>query len=203
MRHLFIEGDIGIGKSTAILRHLGEHMARAAGFGTVRTYEIAEDGVYKRRGFCHYPAKDMKKVDDIFCADNRGNFIWIDDDLNFSYKAEVFEEYSLQLLEAKPEDRFILMDEIGGFELLNENILQTYMRILDGDLPCIGVLKSRANKNSTKRNLELSNRLDIAYERFREYMKSKPEVVLLKAYRDRIDDLEEDIKQFLVQNHIV
>lgn len=203
MRHLFIEGDIGIGKSTAILQNLGEHIARAAGFGTVRTYEITKDGEHKRRGFCHYPAKDMKKVDDIFCADNRGNFIWIDDALNFSYKAEVLEEYSLKLLSPKQGDRFILMDEIGGFELLNENILQAYIRILDGEVPCIGVLKSRTNKNSTKRNLELSNQLDIAYERFREYIKNKPDILLLKAYRDRMDDLEHYIQQFLIQNHII
>ena len=57
---------------------------------------------------------------------------------------EVFEDLGIQLLEQAKQFDYVILDEIGGFEVLSDSFLEVLMALLQSEIPCIGVMKGAA-----------------------------------------------------------
>jgi len=133
-RHLFLTGPMGCGKSTAIARAVGTNMKNAGGFltrrnGTDSLYFTLEspDGKYK----------------EIFLDFTEGK-----PRLDLS----VFERMGVKLLTGD----FLVLDEIGGAELLDSQFMAALNRVLHSEIPIIGVLKAEGPASKLMDTLQLS-----------------------------------------------
>ncbi len=128
-KRLFLTGDIGCGKSTALKHALGEEILRAGGFLTVRRFDEAgnflgytierPDGSHARWFIRKTPEGRVK-------------------DLN------AFRELGMILLREAVKYPFIVLDEIGGMEMLCPEFSEALYDVLRSGVPCIGVMKGRA-----------------------------------------------------------
>ena len=140
-RRLFLTGPMGCGKSTAIARALGEAAALGGGFFT------------RRRAFSQGHAVS-------FCLDapdgSRSEVF-----LDFSQGSPrqdrtVFSGLGVSLLEdtGKP---FVILDEIGGLELLCPEFAAALDRVFARQVPCVGVLKAPGAARSLAKALGLED----------------------------------------------
>ena len=120
-RRLFLTGAIGCGKSTAISRALGSKVLRCGGFLTRRRTEGG------RKYFC------------LERPDGTAGEIFLDvSGSSPTVKPEVFSGFGISLLCGN----VVILDEIGGIELLSPEFSGALYRLLESDVPIIGVLKS-------------------------------------------------------------
>ena len=126
MKNLFLTGPVGSGKSTSIATALGEHLHKAGGFLTVRqkddtgravAYWLTRPDGSEQHRILDYSAKP------------------------YSMHLEVFENTGVRLLEEAQQFDYVILDEIGGFEVLSEPFVNALMHLLKSDIPCIGVMK--------------------------------------------------------------
>ncbi|MGI6721147.1 MAG: nucleoside-triphosphatase [Anaerovoracaceae bacterium] len=135
MKHLFIDGPIQSGKSTLLRQCLAPYRDILGGFSSQRlTYEGQIPAAYR-----------ITEAGD-FCLQREPDFtlpgIFQIRTENGSQKhPEVFENTGVALLEAARSCRLILLDEIGGSELLVPAFRKKLYQLLAGDIPCIGVVK--------------------------------------------------------------
>ena len=200
MKHLLLEGRICEGKSTAILQSLAGSLRAAAGYGTVRTFEIGGGGQKISRGYCQLPAGEMTGVEARYIPNHPGNFLVFEGDRIVS-DSGVFYRYSLPLAERR-EASFILLDELGGFELLEEEIRRRLLGILQGEIPCIGVLKSPENMKRTKDRLELLAGFDRSYGAFRRQLEAMPSLRIHRFEREKREEAIALIESWKQENGI-
>ena len=135
-RLFFIEGPIQTGKSTLIRDVLGEHLAACGGFTSQRLIDAAGD----TRGFRIGPAASTPLT-----APNGsiypGVFKYFDPAGRVHTDQEVFDILGVQYLLPKRGCPLMLLDEIGGSELLRPLFRQALYNLLDSGIPCLGVLK--------------------------------------------------------------
>ncbi len=163
---LFLTGPSGCGKSTMIRRELGEQVHRAGGFatfrdrdedGTIRSFEIlSADGYGPRDRF----------------LDLRGAEPWID--------LEVFSGAGLDYLRRARERRFVLLDEIGGVELLNDRFMEELARFFRGGQPCIGVMKGAGSAGKLVEMMGLTVRYELARRALYEHLRNDPDTCLVE-----------------------
>ena len=164
---LFLTGPSGCGKSTMIGRELGERVRHAGGFRTVRSRD--EHG--RVSGF------------DILSADGYGprdRFL----DLTAEHPRidlEVFSGVGLDYLHRAGERSFAVLDEIGGVEVLNELFMNELARYLQGDQPCIGVMKGSGPAGKLVEMMGLTVRYELARRALFEYMRNDPNTCLIEC----------------------
>lgn len=154
MKHLFLEGPIQTGKSTLIQRVLNRWREthedfRVAGFQSQRVTD--EDGRTIAFRIGPVPGTSLsigaKELDydpetepdpasrGFFkCFTSRGVDVYqqVFDSLGVKYLREA----------AASEPHVILLDEIGGSELLCDGFRDELYRVLGGTVPCVGVIKA-------------------------------------------------------------
>jgi len=118
-RQLFLTGPIGCGKSTAITQALGERIAQCGGFLT-RRY---------REPHLHFTLESPDgQYSETFLDFSGGK-----PQLNMN----VFSQLGVSLLKGD----ILVLDEIGGIELLCPEFTAALMQTLQRDVPVIGVMK--------------------------------------------------------------
>ena len=128
-KNLFLTGPIGCGKSTSIATALGENIAKAGGFLTIRQRDDTGRAV----------AYWLKRPDG-----SDGQVIIQYQNRPYTMHPEVFEDLGIRLLEEAKNASYVILDEIGGFEVLSEPFMAALLQLLDSDIPCIGVMKGVA-----------------------------------------------------------
>ena len=123
-RHLFLTGSIGCGKSTAITVALGEKITQCGGFLT-RRY---------RDPYLHFTLESPD-------GNVKSTF------LDFaSGKPEVdLAVFSKNYLRGET----LVLDEIGGIELLDPEFASALEAVLSSGIPILGVLKGEGAANNT------------------------------------------------------
>ena len=138
MKNLLLEGRPGTGKSTLLLKELGEYIHMAAGYRTLRLLDA--DG--KVSAFAQIKpdaGMDVEMQAESSAAANMHIFLEFTGSGKVNHP-EVFEYFTLpSMLEA--EGNYVLMDEIGGRELAIPKIYEGYKEALLSDRPCIGIIK--------------------------------------------------------------
>ncbi|MCI7735901.1 MAG: nucleoside-triphosphatase [Clostridiales bacterium] len=135
MIHLFLTGEVQVGKSTLIRRLLAAHPCwRLGGFRTVTRWE-------GRQGCVHLlPAHAGME------ACTADNCVGIRDleTMRPVSRPEVFDRIGPELLRPGRAE-LLLMDELGTMERQAESFGSAVLGALDGDLPVLGVIKPRSS----------------------------------------------------------
>ena len=148
-KHLFLTGVSGIGKTTIIRQALGRAAGYAGGFITERVTD--SDG--HAEGFDLYPAA---------AAIGHDGF----DGLRFldlgtvppRKDNEVFRESAAQMLREAGFYPFVMLDEIGGFEMLIPQYRNALADFLNLDLPIVGVLKGSESARELQHRFGLGDK---------------------------------------------
>ena len=176
MNNLFIEGPIQTGKSTTIRSVLkerfGSDLEGVAGFTSQRVTNLNGQLLAFRLAPA---AEDISIVLDIkpepvFVRDVLNNvFKWFAPD-GPHVDMRVFETAGVAYMKNAQTDvksgraQIVLLDEIGGHELASDVFRHELYELLDSDIPCVGVIKSRDNTRNMDPTLlafneELHNRI--------------------------------------------
>lgn len=135
-KHLFLEGPIQKGKSTLLREMLAPYMDEVGGFSSQRLLDSQGKTIAYRIGCAgntSLTAPFHDNYDGIFrIITRRGT--------SLKYP-EVFDNEGLTYLTQNTGKKLILLDEIGGAELLNYKFRNALYNVLAGDIPCIGVIK--------------------------------------------------------------
>lgn len=135
--HLFVQGERGVGKSTLLRQALSPYEKELAGFVVQRLFAGARPvgfrAVTLENGF---PPMGEEY------AGQAGAFI-----LNGHNDTSILEAIMTQVEKAakSPERKLVFLDEIGGIEILSEDFMNAFWRLLESGKPCLGVWKSRKN----------------------------------------------------------
>ena len=153
-RHLFLEGPIQTGKSTLLRRLLAPYKDQIGGFASQRM--LNDDG--RTIGYRIGPAESTPlTIPFIEGCELPGIFRIIHEDGTSEKFPEIFDSYGIRLLDAAREKKLILLDEIGGAELLNTKFRETLYDVLPGDIPCIGVIKLKSKASFMSKTAGYSN----------------------------------------------
>lgn len=165
-KRLFLTGPSGFGKSTAILQALGDELSLAGGFRTVRQYD--ETG----RGVSYTLQAPGASQGEVFLDYS---------DRPYKVNLEVFSGLGVQLLQDSHNAPFLVLDEIGGIELLKEDFVQALEEILHSGIPCIGVMKGEGLASKLIQKLGGEHDFYEAAGRLRSWMRKDPDTLLLEC----------------------
>lgn len=168
MKNLFLTGPVGSGKSTSIAAALADNLPKAGGFLTVRqkddtgraiAYWLQRPDGSDRQIILDYSAKP------------------------YTMHMEVFEGFAAALLDEAEQYDFVILDEIGGFEVLSDAFVEALMKVLESDVPCIGVMKGAAPAGKMIQKLGLGDAYVQRAERLRQWMRQNPDTQLYECSR--------------------
>ncbi len=171
-KKLFLTGPSGIGKSTIIRQALGPALAYAGGFVTERV----SDGEGRLLGYELLPAaaamsgtayQSWRFLDYSGSVPAKGN--------------EVFRNQGVRLLQEAEYYPFVLLDEIGGFEMLIPQFRNALAELLNSEQPIIGVLKGAENAASIKRRFGLGDKFTQLTDNLRAVLGKDGDTVLLEV----------------------
>lgn len=155
-RRLFLTGPIGCGKSTAISRALGEKLLRCGGFLT-RRY---------REPHLHFT---LESPDGTY----RETF------LDFAAGKP---EADLAVFSKLPlTGKTLVLDEIGGIELLNQSFESALEAVLASETPILGVIKGEGPSGTLIEALGLTEKYRTSASRLRQRLQSDPETLVYEC----------------------
>ncbi len=191
MHHLFLSGPSGAGKSTLLRTQLAPFADSAAGFVCRRILEGECTA-----GFCAARIEGSLPPLIAHTKPVGGE--------PFLYKGV----QNLGALEAAiecavtdaghPRCRFVLLDEIGGIELVSDAFMANAYRLLSGPLPCIGVLKSPENLRRTLENQHLHG--DYALRHAQLCAKIKAAGRIIATTRATLPEAQEEVEAWMQAN---
>lgn len=171
-KKLFLTGPSGAGKSTIIRQALGPALAYAGGFVTERV----SDGEGRLLGYELLPAAAAMSG----TAYQSWRFL----DYSGSVPAkdnEVFRNQGVRLLQEAEYYPFVLLDEIGGFEMLIPQFRNALAELLNSELPIIGVVKGPENAGEIKRRFGLGDRFTALTDNLRSVLAKDADSILLEV----------------------
>lgn len=193
MTKFFLEGDKFIGKSTLLKEMIVEANLSIGGFYVRRS--IDEQGQIV--GFELRAAKELLEDKSTLKEVPDHCFIQTENGKR-TRNLKVFETFGLDLLrEAKTGvAEIILLDEVGGVELLAKNFTQELLTVMQYPRKILGVFKSEVNyqrqKQHTKDQLEVGQQRAIVRQ---EICKNKGQIVTLN--NDNFQLVQKQLIDFL------
>ena len=158
-RRLFLTGPIGCGKSTAIAAALGERITQCGGFLT-RRY---------REPDLHFRLES---------PDGQHAETFLDfSDGTPRLNMDAFSQLGVSLLKGD----ILMLDEIGGIELLCPEFSAALEQLLQRDIPVIGVLKGLGPAGALVEALGLSEEYTHAAARLRSLLQSDENTMLYEC----------------------
>ncbi len=190
-KHLFLEADSGVGKSTLIRKIITPYIDEVGGFTSQRLQN--ENG--ETIAFRIVPASDLRLA--VPYEDTPESiFRIITEDVKGLNKPEIFESEGLKYLTDNEGKKLILLDEIGGIELRNDAFREKLHEVLAGDIPCIGVIKQ--NQKAAKMSC-LSGKTPVTVQynmELREKMLNKYGCKILQFQRNNAA-IETEVTEFV------
>ena len=190
-KHLFLTGVSGIGKTTIIRQALGSAAGYAGGFITERV----ADGDGSVEGFDLYPAA---------AAIGHDGF----DGLRFldlgtvppRKDNEVFRESAAQMLREAGFYPFVMLDEIGGFEMLIPQFRNELAQLLNSDAPIIGVIKGAENAEELRASFGLGEKFTMLTDNLRAVLANDEDTVVI-GVKQRGDETARRIVEAWVKEY--
>ena len=139
VRHIVLQGEKGVGKST-LIRRLAKEMKCTAGGYLTRAVTNQEKGC---REVFMYPVSFIYDSDDQdTAARENGKLCGITSDGVKEVYPDVFDAYGTQLIRSASLKQLIIMDEIGFMEEKAEQFKKAVLAAFAGDIPVIASIKS-------------------------------------------------------------
>lgn len=188
---LFLQGDSQIGKSTLILESILPFLPVITGFLSQRLIKYGQT-----KAFCLTPielaASSLVMYDagipNIFLENTLGKW---------QKNEEVFRTYGVKLLSNLTGKQLVVLDEIGGMELLVEPFREKLYEVLSSDIPCIGVIKSHKNKSTMNKSVDLEEKYTVLYEKLYSDIEKTFDGIIIDANVNSIGFLKKSIRTFL------
>lgn len=171
-KRLFLTGPSGIGKTTIIRQALGASIAYAGGLVTERV----KDSRGSLLGFDLMPAAAV--------LSDTGYERWRILDYSGpkpSKDNEVFRNQGVRLLQEAEYYPFVVLDEIGGFEMLIPQFRNALAELLNSDVPIIGVVKGAENAAGIKQRFGLGDKFTTLTDNLRSVLSRDEGTVLLQV----------------------
>lgn len=196
-KHMFIQGDIGIGKSTIIKNAILDYIDEIGGFFTQRIFigqryvgfslnNVTDKEKYTMNRY----VKDLNEVNNVF--------LYCDKDDKWNINEDVFQNYAINYLKEKAsEKKLILFDELGGVELKCVPFMNEIMRVLDDTIPVIGVLKSKKGINKLQTSLDDGKEIVDSPDSFYNRIKNHNEVEIVYIDKENYNESKEKVKAFI------
>jgi len=190
-KHLFLTGVSGIGKTTIIRQALGSAAGYAGGFITERV----ADGDGSVEGFDLYPAAAAIGHDgfDGLCFLDLGTTPPRKDN-------EVFRESAAQMLREAEFYPFVILDEIGGFEMLIPQFRNELAQLLNSDAPIIGVIKGAENAEELRASFGLGEKFTMLTDNLRAVLANDEDTVVIEV-KQRGDETARRIVEAWVKEY--
>jgi len=135
MKHYFLTGEPGIGKSTAIKRFFDLSGVSCDGFFTLWTSRTGDRTLKMYAADSSVPEAEWKSVD--IAVFNNGEF---------TIYGELFDSFGADVIKTAGRKRVIVMDEVGRMEKNSPRFIDSIFEKLDGNIPVVGVLKLMETK---------------------------------------------------------
>jgi len=165
-KNLFLTGQVGCGKSTSIAAALGESLGKAGGFLTVR--QCDDSGRAVAYWLQKPDGSDRVCIIDYFAKP-------------YTMHLEVFEDCGIRLLSEAHTADYVILDEIGGFEVLSDRFLEALMELLQSGVPCIGVMKGEGPASKMIQKLGLGEAYVQRAEKLRQWMRQDKATTLYEC----------------------
>ena len=182
---LFLTGESGCGKSTLLRQELGKSLDNAGGFLTIR--KVDENGAVK--GF------------DIIPPDEKQVSTFLDFSKVPPIQMEAFGTLGVWCLENAMKNPsqygYIVLDEIGGIELLEETFSEKLYQVLNSDIPCIGVIKGIGPATGMIQALGLSKAYEQKREKLWTTMKSMEDVQVVEMHSWDDEDAKQEVRKWV------
>ena len=190
-KHLFLTGPSGIGKTTIIRKALGTAAGYAGGFITERV----TDGDGRVEGFDLYPAAaaighdgfDGQRFLDLGTVPPQKD-------------NEVFRESAAQMLREAEYYPFVMLDEIGGFEMLIPQFRNELAQLLNSDAPIIGVIKGAENAEELRASFGLGEKFTMLTDNLRAVLANDEDTVVIEV-KQRGDETAKRIVEAWVKEY--
>ena len=190
-KHLFLTGVSGIGKTTIIRQALGSAAGYAGGFITERV----ADGDGSIEGFDLYPAAAA------IGHDGFDGLRFLDLGTTPPRKDnEVFRESAAQMLREAEYYPFVMLDEIGGFEMLIPQFRNELAQLLNSDAPIIGVIKGAENAEELRASFGLGEKFTMLTDNLRAVLANDEDTVVI-AVKQRGDETARRIVEAWVKEY--
>jgi nucleoside-triphosphatase THEP1 len=86
-----------------------------------------------------------------------------------------------RLLDQAEHRSYAVLDELGGVELLDASFVRALVRLLQGDTPCLGVLRAEGDAGKAVGGMGLHLRYELARRVLLDHLKKDPEVIVLET----------------------
>ena len=130
--HVFLTGEIQVGKSTALRKFLAETKISADGFLT----EFDARGEIRNLYIKRFDTEDGETGQRVAARVYQNSI---------EVYSDVFDSFGARCLADAGKRRLIVMDELGKFEESCAHFTQAVFNRLDGDIPVTGVVKMRGS----------------------------------------------------------
>lgn len=133
--HIFITGEIGVGKTT-LIQQIVKKLTKEKCYGFY-TEKVSPEGKRGEVGQVEMfsvraPQSERHCLAKFYGKGKREIF------------SEVFEEYGVSLLEDIPKGSFVIMDELGFLESQSPQFCQKVLEVLDQEVKVLGVIKPKS-----------------------------------------------------------
>lgn len=155
-KHLFLTGPIGCGKSTTIANALGDKISLCGGFLTRR----------HREPYLHFTLESPDgQVKNTFLDFASGKP---------EAQLAVFSESYLR-------GEILILDEIGGIELLNPEFAAALETVLGSEIPILGVIKGEGAAGALIDKLGLTEEYQSAVGKLRQLLRNDPNTLVYEC----------------------
>ena len=134
-KHIFLTGNVQVGKSTIIQKLLSDESFRRKKVGGFRTVN--------QESYVYIMGANQSLAD---CSEKNICGRRYMDRLNIESYPEVFDEIGCRFLQDVQKADIILMDELGFLESRSYRFQNRVLEILDGEIPVIGVVKPKHDR---------------------------------------------------------
>jgi nucleoside-triphosphatase len=191
-KHLFLEGPIQEGKSTLIRKLIRDNLPWVGGFSSQRLLGDSGETV----GFRITPAGEAMELTRKHSPELPDIFLHFDGSRTEN-RPEIFADTAVRYLRQNGGKKLILLDEIGGVELLSPDFRRELYRVLTGDVPCLGVLKLESSVRSMCGNAAIGGECVERHLRLRGDLASRYNAEIIYFERTNAEKTEALLRDFL------